>query len=495
MGRTKPSPLQIRGVEPRHDGLERVRTVAVARCLPPVLEGRVVTAHHKLSRDGVAEIRILGVPLVVVAPAVRGLPYNQGRPLDGLFVFIHNLTANVSDLADGGARAALDKSQVVVIGQVRGDIAVLVFPGGHVGGSLSGKEWPEGLTARAQSTHLGEGMACGQGAEGSQARLEKVSSILLMHNNLLSHSGLKHFPYKIFYTEVLLYVEINNNTFAIMNFNIYPRPWDIRYFQEIARTLNLSRAAERLGVGQAALSLSLKRLEESLQTKLFLRRNRGLKLTPAGQTLLKASNRLLSDWEAVITETKKSNTEITGLYTVGCHPSVAIYSLKNIIGDLYRSFPRLEIRLVHNLSRIICEEIISGNIDFGIVVNPVKHPDLIIRKLARDEVGFWKTPGGPDDVLIYNPELTQSHVVLKKSRTFERSITSSNLEVIATLADAGVGTGILPGRVAKAIGPNLVRQKNQPQYMDEITFLYRADLPKTRATQSIIQAFKSLSIP
>ena len=54
-----------------------------------------------------------------------------------------------------------------------------------------------------------------------------------------------------------------------MNFNIYPTSWDLRYFQEIAHTGNLSRAAERLGVGQPTLSLSLKRLENNLGAKLF----------------------------------------------------------------------------------------------------------------------------------------------------------------------------------------------------------------------------------
>ena len=207
-----------------------------------------------------------------------------------------------------------------------------------------------------------------------------------------------------------------------MNTNIYPHPWDLRYFQEIAHTSNLSRAAERLGVGQPTLSLALKRLEESLQVKLFLRRNRGLTLTSAGQRLLRESNRLLSDWESIVSETKKSETELVGRYTLGCHPSVAIYALKNVLRDLYVSSPGIEIQLTHGLSRVICERVISGSIDFGIVVNPVKHPDLVIYKLASDEVGFWKVPRGLDNLLIYNPELTQSQSLLnkiKKKKIFE----------------------------------------------------------------------------
>lgn len=282
-----------------------------------------------------------------------------------------------------------------------------------------------------------------------------------------------------------------------MNFNIYPNPWDLRYFQEIAHTGNLSRASERLGVGQPALSLALKRLEEGLEVELFFRRNRGLTLTSTGQRLLRESNRLLAAWESVVSEIKKSETEIIGRFTLGCHPSVAIYALKDVVRNIYTSFSGIEIHLVHGLSRIICEGIISGNIDFGIVVNPVRHLDLVIHKLASDEVCLWKSESGLEDVLIYNPALIQSQSLLKKIKRkghFERSITSENLEVIATLAGGGAGIAILPSRVAKAIAPGLKKIEKYPTYLDEVTFIYRADLPKTASSKCIVTLMKSLSI-
>lgn len=280
-----------------------------------------------------------------------------------------------------------------------------------------------------------------------------------------------------------------------MNINIYPNPWDLRYFQEIALTLNLSRAAERLGIGQPALSLALKRLEDSLQIKLFLRRNRGLVLTSAGHRLFRVSNQLLSDWEAIIAETKKSETELIGRFTMGCHPSVAIYCLRNVLKELYASYPGIEIQLSHGLSRVVCERVISGALDFAIVVNPVKHPDLVIYKITTDEVGFWRAPNGLKDVLIYNPELIQSQVLLKKMKkkeTFKRTIATENLEVIATLAAAGTGSAILPSRVVQAIAPSLRKLKDSPVYFDEVTFVHRVDLPKSAAAACIIQAMKSL---
>lgn len=282
-----------------------------------------------------------------------------------------------------------------------------------------------------------------------------------------------------------------------MNINSYPDPWDLRYFQEIAQTKNLSRAAERLGVGQPALSLSLKRLEEHLQVELFLRRRQGLVLTAPGQKLLRECQKLLAVWEALVSETKKSQTDIAGRFRLGCHPSVAIYALKDVLRKTYEKYPAIELQLVHGLSRLICEEVISGSIDFGIVVNPIRHDDLVIHPLAKDEVCFWKAKNSLADVLICNPDLMQVQTLLnkiKKQKRFLRSVSSENLEVTAALAGAGAGIAILPTRVAKAMAPHLIKMTELPSFTDEIAFIHRFDLVKTAATKTLIKHLSSIDI-
>lgn len=60
-------------------------------------------------------------------------------------------------------------------------------------------------------------------------------------------------------------------------------PQEIRYFVEIAGTLNFSRAAERLGVSQPTLTHAMNRLESDLGIRLFHRSKQGVQLTTAGQ--------------------------------------------------------------------------------------------------------------------------------------------------------------------------------------------------------------------
>ena len=282
-----------------------------------------------------------------------------------------------------------------------------------------------------------------------------------------------------------------------MKFNNIPSSHDLLYFQEIASTLNLSRASERLGISQPTLSLAVARLEEQLKTKIFFRRSRGLSLTPAGEKLLKHTNVLLQQWQNVVSETQKSETELVGRFYLGCHPSVGVYSLDQILKNIYEHYPEMEIHLFHDLSRVVAEKVISGEIEFGLVVNPVRHPDLIIHQLAEDEVGFWSVhPQKKDDVLIYQPDLHQSQVLLNKipNKTFHRNIQSTNLEVILSLAQAGIGTAILPSRVAAQSKKKLHHLAEYSTFKDKICLVYRVDHVKSKSFSEIVKVIRSAKI-
>ncbi|MDE6594895.1 MAG: LysR family transcriptional regulator, partial [Oscillospiraceae bacterium] len=61
----------------------------------------------------------------------------------------------------------------------------------------------------------------------------------------------------------------------------------LRYFLEIAREENMTRASETLHVSQPSLSKEMKALEDELGKKLFIRKNGGLRLTDEGMLLRK----------------------------------------------------------------------------------------------------------------------------------------------------------------------------------------------------------------
>src|SRR5689334_25174638 len=69
----------------------------------------------------------------------------------------------------------------------------------------------------------------------------------------------------------------------------------LRYFVAVGEEQHYGRAAHRLRVAQPALSRQIQNLEEEIGFKLFERLPRGVKITPAGEFLLKEARRILQE--------------------------------------------------------------------------------------------------------------------------------------------------------------------------------------------------------
>ncbi len=74
----------------------------------------------------------------------------------------------------------------------------------------------------------------------------------------------------------------------------------LRYFWAIAHEGNLTKAASRMNVAQSALSIQLRQLEESLGHALFVRKNRQLVLTEAGQMALQYADSIFRAGEELV---------------------------------------------------------------------------------------------------------------------------------------------------------------------------------------------------
>jgi DNA-binding transcriptional LysR family regulator len=288
-------------------------------------------------------------------------------------------------------------------------------------------------------------------------------------------------------------------------------PTELAYFIEVANTLNLSRASERLGISQPSLSIAIKKLETSIGTELLLRHKRGVTLTQAGKQLLAHTKKLHQYWEEVKTQTLASHQAVQGRFIIGCHPSIALHHVKgreftSFLADLLSQHPKLEVAFQHEMSRKITERVINLSIDIGIVANPIKHPDLVINKLVNDEVTFYQSAQhtnanqcmkSGNAVIICDDEMMQVQSLLKtlqkKGMKFNRVLTSSNLEVIASLTAQGCGIGILPGSVGMGVyADRLKPYPKMPVYHDEICLIYRNENRGLKAMQVMLGAIKKL---
>src|SRR5262245_44741377 len=102
---------------------------------------------------------------------------------------------------------------------------------------------------------------------------------------------------------------------------------DIEYFAVIAEQKHLGRAAEMLGLGQPALSISLRRLESAANSKLVERTPKGVELTEVGRALLAHVARLRLAREDLARELADLARGRSGTLRIGASPSNLLFVL------------------------------------------------------------------------------------------------------------------------------------------------------------------------
>lgn len=281
-----------------------------------------------------------------------------------------------------------------------------------------------------------------------------------------------------------------------------PSPIELTYFKEIANTSNFSRASSKLGVTQSCLSLAIKRLEKMVGAELFIRHKQGVSLTPAGKKLYLQTKTLFDTWDTIRLDANASHQQIQGEITLGCHTSIALY-LRGFLPALLEQYPGLTFNLKHEKSSSITEQVINTKVDIGLVFNPLKHPDLIIRKANESEFTIWKGKGmrpmqdinSDQLVVICDPDIPRTTQILKKwknkNMASARIVTTNSLEIVADLTVAGCGVGLLPSCFTQSIYPNqLERIPNAPVCYDELYLIYRKENRNVKAVVTVIAAIK-----
>jgi DNA-binding transcriptional LysR family regulator len=146
---------------------------------------------------------------------------------------------------------------------------------------------------------------------------------------------------------------------------------DIEYFVVVAEHGHLGRAAEQLGLGQPALSKSLRRLEDALEVRLFRRSASGMELTAEGSLLLERARELRHSLRNVAREVSDVSRGHAGHIRIGVGPNANDEFLLIAITELLRTEPRITMKVVVSDQDEIIPALHAGEVD--VIVNLV-HP-------------------------------------------------------------------------------------------------------------------------
>lgn len=168
-------------------------------------------------------------------------------------------------------------------------------------------------------------------------------------------------------------------------------------FDQIVRDGSISRAAQSLGLSQAAVSGRMQALEAELGAALFVRGARGVTLTGAGEAFLSYARRalaVLAEGAEVVRQTAAGQV---GRVVVGAIDSVSDALLVPVVARLRRDTPEVVLSVRTGHTPQIVQELLDGIVQVGFVTSAYMHQPLALEVVLRlrDPLRAVVAPGHP----------------------------------------------------------------------------------------------------
>ncbi len=141
---------------------------------------------------------------------------------------------------------------------------------------------------------------------------------------------------------------------------------NLRYFVEAARCGSFTRAAHNLYVSQPGLSKQIALVEKEVGVPLFVRANRSVKLTPAGEYLYDQLRDILAATDYVLERTRAIGTGMTGKLSVGYLEG---HNLPLQLESLSAQFPELDLYAEKNSFSNLRTGLLTGRYDMIITLS------------------------------------------------------------------------------------------------------------------------------
>jgi DNA-binding transcriptional LysR family regulator len=242
----------------------------------------------------------------------------------------------------------------------------------------------------------------------------------------------------------------------------------LRSFAAVADCGSFTAAGALVARTQSAISLQIKRLEESVGHKVFERTSRALALTSAGETLLGYARRILELNDESVR--RIAEPPLTGVIRLGITEYFVPAEQPRILSRFAMAYPGVQLEARMGLSHVLRKELAAGRLDAGIV-KLARHERT---KAIWSEAHLWVAPEGWVSergkvvplALLPPPCLLRRHALesMKRlRRPCKVTFTGSNMAGVQAAVSAGLGVSILPRSL---IAPGIQLLPNSRDYPD-----------------------------
>ncbi len=239
---------------------------------------------------------------------------------------------------------------------------------------------------------------------------------------------------------------------------------ELRSFCTAAELRSISKAAERLGIGQPTVTTHIRKLESELGTMLFDRVRRPIQLTSSGAALSRLATPLVKGIDELATSTSAAEAESP--VSIASTQDIIPHALLRVVRVFERMYPHTRFRIRSGIVPDVFDMVKAGEVDMGVapapprrpedfefvalfayervLITPLGHPLLATPLTSLDRIAEWP--------LILRTEGTHTRAMLegqfrRKGLRYEILVELDSMDMIKRYVALGMGVSV-GGRLA-----------------------------------------------
>jgi len=169
----------------------------------------------------------------------------------------------------------------------------------------------------------------------------------------------------------------------------------LEHFLAVVEERTFTRAAERVGRTQPAISQSIKKLEEEIGAPLFARDVHDVSLTEAGRVLVEYARKMVRARDDAMREVGALKTMKTGTLNIAAHESAAVYLLPAPLRTYLARYPDVKVGIFRSRLADIPRQVLDREVDLGFVKDEPGFRELKWIDVHADEMVLIAPPGHP----------------------------------------------------------------------------------------------------
>lgn len=222
----------------------------------------------------------------------------------------------------------------------------------------------------------------------------------------------------------------------------------LEIFVQVAKLNNFSKAAAELHMAQPAVSIAVRKLEDSLETRLFDRSARQVELTAEGRDLFDKAQSILRDVDDLTASVNAMSSLQKGEITLACPSMLATYYLPTMLSGFLATHPGLKASVTQAGTKRVEEMLLQDEIEIGVTTSlpSPDSPELDIIPLVSEQMVLCVAQNHPwsGRKSIDIAQLDQSPMVVYENGYFIRSKLDQLCAAKGVTPDFRMQTNFLP---------------------------------------------------